>query len=297
MRLLANWKSLWAWSLSVIEIIQRRLDAYGVTNPVDEGQATKQIIQEVALFALWRAGFFKVAAFQGGTSLRILHGLSRFSEDLDFILKEPNPAFEWSGYLAQLLTCFEEYGLRSEALPKGRMDQRIKKAIIKDSSVINQLNLSFYQGHAGQKINIKLEIDVEPPPGSVYEYSYLDFPSDYEVCHQDLGSNFALKLHALLCRGFLKGRDWFDLSWYIKQGVSPNLPHLKNALVQYGPWQGRSDLTVDNPWLKTALQNKINEIDWAEAASDVERFLKPVDVQSLSLWSTQFFSAKLNKLL
>jgi hypothetical protein len=281
----------------MIEIIQQRLDGYDATNAVEEGQATKEIIQEVALYALWRAGFFEVAVFQGGTSLRILHALPRFSEDLDFMLKEPDLAFDWMGYLVQLLACFEEYGLKSEALPKGRMEQRIKKAVIKDSSLVHQLNLSFYQGHAGQKINIKLEIDVEPPAESGYEYTYLDFPTDYEVCHQDLSSNFALKIHALLCRGFLKGRDWYDFNWYIKQGVSPNLPHLKNALMQYGPWQGQADLAVDGTWLKAVLQEKIAGIDWAAAAGDVERFLKPAEAQSLSLWSTRFFSAKLEQLV
>jgi predicted nucleotidyltransferase component of viral defense system len=281
----------------MIEFIQKRLDGYGATNSVEEGQATKEIIQEVALYALWRAGFFEVAAFQGGTSLRILHALPRFSEDLDFMLKEPDPAFDWSGYLVQLLACFGEYGLKSEALSKGRMEQRIKKAVIKDSSLTSQLNLSFYQGHAGQKINIKLEIDVEPPAESGYEYTYLDFPTDFEVCHQDLSSNFALKIHALLCRGYLKGRDWYDFNWYIKQGVSPNLPHLKNALVQYGPWQGQGDLAVDRAWLTAVLQEKITGIDWAEATGDVERFLKPAEAQSLSLWSTRFFSAKLEQLV
>ena len=283
----------------MIEIIQKRLDAYNAANPVEEEQAAKEIIQELALYALWRGGFFEVAAFQGGTSLRILHGLPRFSEDLDFMLKAPDPGFDWSGYLTQLLACFEEYGLQSEALPKGRVEQRIRKAVIKDNSVINQLNLSFYQGHEGQKINIKLEIDVEPPGSSGYEYTYLDFPTDYEVCHQDLSSNFALKIHALLCRRFLKGRDWYDFNWYIKQKVSPNLPHLKNALVQYGPWQGQGqgDLTVDIPWLKKVMQEKIDSIDWTEAASDVERFLKPAEVESLKLWSARFFLAKLNTLI
>jgi predicted nucleotidyltransferase component of viral defense system len=89
-------------------------------------------------------GFFRVAAFQGGTSLRILHSLPRFSEDLNFMLKVPDPEFNWTSYLDQLLTCFEEYGLQSEALPKGRMEQRIKKAVIKDKSLTNQLSLSFY---------------------------------------------------------------------------------------------------------------------------------------------------------
>ena len=155
----------------MIELIQKRLDAYKATNPIEEEQATKEIIQEIALYALWRADFFDVAAFQGGTSLRILHGLPRFSEDLDFMLKAPNPDFNWSGYLDALLACFDEFGLSSEALPKGRMDNRVRKAIIKDNSVAHQLNLSFYRGQENQKLKIKLEIDVEPPADSGYEYT------------------------------------------------------------------------------------------------------------------------------
>jgi len=280
----------------MIEIIQQRLDRYQATGPVQEEQAIKEIIQEIALYALWRAGFFEVAAFQGGTSLRILYKLPSFSEDLDFMLQQPDPGFEWSGYLTQLLTCFEEYGLTSEALPKGSMDQRIRKAVIKDNSVTNQLRLSFYNGHPDQKINIKLEIDVEPPANSGFEYSYLDFPTDHEVCHQDLGSNFALKIHALLCRDFVKGRDWYDFNWYIRQGVSPNLSHLQNALMQFGPWQEQADLRVDMPWLKTVLQQRIDSIDWKAAAADVERFLNPTELQGLQLWSLRFFSQKLSQL-
>src|SRR3990172_2235727 len=280
----------------MIEIIQQRLDNYKATNPVQEEQATKEIIQEIALYALWRAGFFEVAAFQGGTCLRILHKLPRFSEDLDFMLKQPDPDFAWSRYLGDLLACFEEYGLKSEALPRDRMDQRIKRAVIKDSSISNQLKLSFYQGHADKKINIKLEIDVLPPADSGYQYTYLDFPTDYEVCHQDLASNFALKIHALLCRPFLKGRDWYDFNWYIKQGVVPNLLHLRAALVQWGPWQGREALEVDVVWLKATLQEKIDSIDWKAAAADVERFLKPAEQKSLELWSVRFFSEKLLQL-
>jgi hypothetical protein len=281
----------------MIDILQQRLDSYRAANLVEEEQATKEIIQEIALYALWRGSFFEVAAFQGGTSLRILHGLSRFSENLEFMLKQPDPTFDWSIYLKRLLICFDEYGLRSEALPKGRMEQRIRKAVIKDNSVISQLNLSFYQGHAEQKINIKLEIDVEPPADSGFAYSYLDFPTDYEVCHQDLSSNFALKLHALLCRPFLKGRDWFDFSWYIKQRVSPNLPHLKNALIQHGPWGGQDDLVVDSDWLNTVMQEKIDSINWRDAISDVERFLKTSEAESLRLWNERFFSKKLEAVI
>ena len=280
----------------MIELIQQRLDSYNAKNPIEEEQAIKEIIQEIALYALWRADFFDVAAFQGGTSLRILHKLPRFSEDLDFILKTATPGFEWAPYLDSLLECFEEFGLRSEALAKGQMDNRIKKAIIKDNSIVNQLNLSLNRGNDQQKLRVKLEIDVNPPAGSGFEYSYLDFPLDFEICHQDLASNFALKIHALLCRPYLKGRDWYDFNWYVKQNVSPNLPHLKNALIQYGPWAEQDDLEVDTQWLKSTLNKKISAIDWDDAARDVTRFLNSAEQQSLRLWSERFFTERLEKL-
>ena len=280
----------------MIELIQRRLDSYSPANQVEEEQAIKEILQEIALYGLWRAGFFEVAAFQGDTSLRILHKLPRFSEDLDFILKEPNPDFEWSGYLKPLLEGLEEFGLKSEVLDKSHMDQRVKKALLKDNSIANQLNLAFYRGPAGQKMNIKLEIDINPPQGSGYEYTYLDFPLDFEVCHQDLSSNFALKIHALLCRTYLKGRDWYDFSWYVAQKISPNLPHLQAALYQFGPWAEQS-ITVDSAWLRNAMLEKVAAIDWREAATDVERFLNATERQSLQLWSERFFRAKVESLI
>ena len=281
----------------MIEIIQQKLDTYDVSGPVEEGQAIKEIMQEIALYGLWRAGFFEVAAFQGGTSLRILHGLPRFSEDLDFMLQAPDLGFDWSGYLTKLLECFEEYGLQSEALPKASMDRAVRTAVLKNNSFVNQLNLQFYRGHADQKITIKLEVDANPPAGSGFEYTFKDFPTDFEVCHQDLSSNLALKIHALLCRPYLKGRDWYDFNWYIRQGVSPNLRHLRNALIQYGRWEGQDDLVVDDSWLRDELQKKIDRIEWAEAAADVAPFLKVGEQESLKLWDVRFFSARLEKLM
>lgn len=278
------------------EIIQQRLESFAAANANEEQQALKEIIQEVALFALWRAGFFEVAAFQGGTSLRILHHLPRFSEDLDFIVLKPSQDFNWPDYLKQLLEVFKEYGIKSEIQPQGRLDKTIKTAVIKDSSMVNHLNLSFYKGRPGLKLKVKLEIDINPPAGSGYSHTYLDFPTDFEVCHQDLASNFALKMHALLCRGFLKGRDWFDFNWYIKQGVSPNLILLKNALVQTGPWTGKDEIEVDMAWLKKVMQEKINAIDWPQAANDVAPFLRVTEQPSLKLWSARFFSDRLERL-
>lgn len=279
----------------MIELIQQRLDSYKASNPVAEEQATKEILQELALYSLWRAGFFEVAAFQGGTSLRILHKLPRFSEDLDFILKEPDSKFEWGGYLDLLLKGLEEFGLQSEVLDKSQMAQNIKKALLKDNSVTNQLSLAFYQGHPDRKLNIKLEIDINPPSGSDFEYSYLDFPLDFEVCHQDLSSNFSLKIHALLCRPYLKGRDWYDFNWYVKHSIRPNLPLLQAALIQYGPWKGQ-EIEIDADWLNHTLLEKIAAIDWSEATQDVERFLSSAEKESLKLWSGRFFSNKVERL-
>ena len=279
----------------MIELIQERLASYNAANQLEEEYAVKEILQDIALYGLWRAGFFDIAAFQGGTCLRIVHGMGRFSEDIDFILKQPDPDFSWPVYLQGMVQCFEEFGLKSEILDKSRMDQRIKKAQIKDNSICHQLNLSFFRENPAKKQTIKLEIDVDPPENSGFAYRYLDFPLDFEVCHQDLNSNFSLKIHALLCRPYVKGRDWYDFNWYVKQRVKPNLAHLQAALVQWGPWAGQ-EIKIDLKWLKQKLTEKIGRIDWQDAAMDVERFLRLQEQHSLKLWSVAFFLHKVEQL-
>jgi len=279
----------------MIDLIQKRLLTYKVANPIEENNALKEIVQEIILFALWQVNFFEVAAFQGGTSLRVLHGLSRFSEDIDFILLKPDPTFSWQPYLNNLNEICKDFGIEPEVLNKESMDRNVKAAIIKDTSIVNQLNLRFMNSNSGRKLKIKLEIDCFPPAGSDFEYSYLDFPVDFEVAHQDLSSNFALKIHALLCRGYIKGRDWYDFNWYITQGITPKLLLLQNALIQYGPWKDQ-DINIDREWLIDSLTKKITAINWKIAADDVKRFLKPVEQKSLKLWSKRFYINKLSKL-
>lgn len=280
----------------MIDIIKEKLRQYAATNALDEENAVKEILQEIALYSLWRGDFFDVALFQGGTSLRILHGLPRFSEDLDFILRVPDASFDWSPYLKVLTDVTGQFGLKLEPQPRTRMDKVVRQALLKDDSIANQLNLSFAGAGRPKTIKIKLEIDVNPPMGSGEATTFLDFPGDYEVRHQDLSSNFALKIHALLCRGFLKGRDWFDFSWYVSRGVAPNLALLRSALVQAGPWAGDESIWIDTSWLKEALSAAIVRIDWKDAAEDVQRFLRPGELKSLELWSEHFFRAKVDKL-
>jgi predicted nucleotidyltransferase component of viral defense system len=279
------------------EIIRTQLARYKPANALEEENAIKEIIQEIALYALWRANFFDVAVFQGGTSLRILHKLPRFSEDLDFMLLKPDRGFDWQPYLKSLTTTFEEYGLKPETSSREQMESRIRKAVIKEDSIANQLNLGFATGGRRRLLKIKLEIDVVPPAHSRDSFTYLNFPVDYEVRHQDMASNFALKIHALLCRGFLKGRDWFDFSWYVSQGVYPNLPHLEAALRQFGQWQDDKYLTINSEWLQSTLTGKIISVDWNAAKDDVRRFLKPAEEASLGIWSDRFFLSKLGEML
>ncbi|WP_438985496.1 nucleotidyl transferase AbiEii/AbiGii toxin family protein [Aequoribacter sp.] len=190
---------------------------------------------------------------------------------------------------------FLEFGIALAVLDKQIMDKNVRTALIKDTSIASQLNLRFYDQQRDKKLTIKLEIDTNPPFGSGFEYTYLSFPVDYEVCHQDLESNCALKVHALLCKPYLKGRDWYDFSLYVGKGVAPRINLVKSALLQHGLWRGQ-DLDVDRIWLANVLRDKISAIDWQDAAEDVARFLTPIEQASLKLWSERFFLHKLERM-
>ncbi|NJM34505.1 MAG: nucleotidyl transferase AbiEii/AbiGii toxin family protein [Rhodomicrobium sp.] len=280
----------------MIEIIKERLRRYDTSNATSEEHAVKEIMQEVALYALWQADFFDIALFQGGTSLRILHRLPRFSEDLDFLLRDPDSEFRWAPYANAMTQTFARFGLQLDIQAKDKMDRPIREAVLKDDAIARQLDLSFTNGGRVKTMKIKLEIDTNPPAYSGEAASYLDFPADHEVRHQDLPSNFALKIHALLCRPYEKGRDWFDFSWYAGQGVSPNLEHLGAALYQAGRWAGTDEVEqIDMSWLYGALTEKIGGTIWSDAVRDVERFLPPAEQKSLRLWGEDFFKSKLDK--
>ena len=252
---------------------------------LEQENALKEIAQELALMALSRSGFFKLAAFQGGTCLRILHGLNRFSEDLDFILEKPDPHFNWDPYIKSMREEFKAYGYSLEVT--------IKTAFLKADSEGGLLILKDLRTNRSL-LHIKLEIDTNPPVGSTYELKYLDFPLPYSIQVQDLPSLFAGKIHALLCQSYTKGRDWYDFLWYISQKISMNFVLLQNALEQAGPWKNQP-LSIDVSWLKNELQSKISQIDWNDAKKDVARFLKPRELVTLDLWSTEFFMSQVDK--
>ena len=276
------------------QLIESRLNSYKIQTLEDEENALKEILQEVALYALSATDFFGKAMFQGGTALRILYHLPRFSEDLDFILQSPNSSFHWEPYLHKMSECFELFGIEPEIIDRSKTDQAIQKLFLKDNSIGKMLNLKF-RHHSGKKLLIKLEIDINPPLYSGSEIKYLDFPIDYSILVQDLPSNFAGKCHALLCRPYVKGRDWFDFSWYITNATQINFKFLSAAIQQSGPWHN-AGITVNKTWLTEQLTAKIQTLDWQQVSKDVMRFLAPEYQTSVELWGVEFFMSKVRKL-
>lgn len=278
----------------ITSIIQDRFNTYQVNSLEQEENALKEIAQEIVLYGLSLAGLFEEALFQGGTALRILHQLPRFSEDMDFILNEPSSNFDWHKYIGSIEEICKEYGITPSVVDRSKANNNIKKLFIKDDSIGKLINLNF-KHHAQKKITIKLEIDVNPPSGSTKEIKYLDFPLDFSVAAQDLPSGFAGKSHALLCRNYVKGRDWYDFLWYVAKGVMPNFNLLSNAINQIGPWQDKN-ISVTPNWYFEALSKKIKTINWEQAKADVQRFLNEREALQLKLWQEDFFLSKVEKL-
>lgn len=280
-----------------IQIIEDRVRRY--YNPIskkEELNAFKEIFQEITLLALSRTDFFKHAAFQGGTCLRIAYGIPRFSEDLDFILFEPNPHFVWQHYLHEIQQEFSSFGLKLTVKDRSIAETAVKKAFLKENSFGQVLQLSYTRDRSDvQGVQIKLEIDTNPPKGSDFETKFVEFPTLFSIVTQKESSLFAGKLHALLCREYIKGRDWYDFIWYMTRNTAINYAHLKYALMQQGPW-ARETLSIDRSWLCHELKKKIHQIDWKVAAHDVEVFLKPKEMQSLSLWSSPLFEHFIDKI-
>lgn len=270
------------------------IDRYQPQSSNDYQNAVREIAQEIALLGLWRTPFYDHAAFYGGSALRIFHGLQRFSEDLDFSLLQPKPDFSLKAYLGAVADELAAWGFefRAEGTEEAHPSP-IESAFLKGSTVINLLQIGAPPEIAarlpkGQLIRIKLEIDTDPPPGATTEMLTRLVPTPHQVRVYDLPSLFAGKLHAVLCRNWksrVKGRDFYDLVWYVGRRVPLNLAHLETRMRQSGDWSLETPL--DAPGLRGRLEERFGSIDFDQAKEDIAPFLK--DPRELSLWSEGFF--------
>lgn len=275
-------------------LIIDRIEKYGCETTIDYQNALLEIIQEIALFGLWRSKFFEHAAFYGGTALRILYGLNRFSEDLDFSLMKPNPHFSLTPYHHAIERELEALGFNVEIVEKQKKgESTVKSAFIKGNTKEHLIKIGFEGSDklrvpASSILKIKFEIDVDPPDGFSTEPSSLAFPVPFSVKGYSLPSMFAGKMHALLFReysGWVKGRDWYDYLWFLSKETSIDLSHLKKRMCQTNHWAKEKDLNIVD--VKLLLRDKIEKLNVKSAQEDVKRFLP--DPDEVGHWSQEYF--------
>jgi predicted nucleotidyltransferase component of viral defense system len=276
------------------EKIEQMLKRYELNTIHDHENALKEIIQEIVLLGLWRSKFYEKAVFYGGSALRILYKLDRFSEDLDFSLIAPEKDFNIKKYLGAVKSELELWDFEVFTEEKNKKNgSTTNSAFIKANTLIHLLKIDVnLKTHKNAVMKIKLEVDQDPVIGFASELKYHLHPIPFTIKTMALPSLFAGKMHALLCRTRrtnIKGRDWYDMIWFVKNNIPCDLYYLKNKMAQTGHIDVSEALTKEK--LIEFLSGKIKEIDFDLAKSDVEPFLKNLGQrEELSLWSDTFFS-------
>lgn len=237
-----------------------------VKDPLGKTNLAREYLQARILQSLQEDGAFLNWAFLGGTALRFLYRIPRYSEDLDFSLADPSHLCLFEEMLRKVKTRLnrEEYTVDI----KVSREKTVRSAFIKFSGLPFELGIS---PHKSEVFSIKLEVDTCPPPGAGTETTLCRRFVTVNVLHYDKASLLAGKLHACLTRQYAKGRDWYDLLWYLADRTwpAPNLVQLQNALNQT---QGAS--APDSKEWKQLLLSRLNELDCRKLIDDVTPFLE-----------------------
>ena len=273
-------------------VLEQMLDNYETGTVEEKKNALKEVVQEAALCGLSRTGFFKTAAFYGGTALRIFYGLDRFSEDLDFSLIAPDSNFQLNRYFSGLENELASLGLKFSIEEKQKTtDSAVKSAFLKGNTREHILSIYGIQNigiGSAELIKIKFEIDTNPPAYAKFENKYRLLPTPYQVKMYDMPSLFAGKMHAVICRAWknrVKGRDLYDYLFYLAKKTKVNLPHLRARLEASGVLN--SEEVFDREKLVSMLNGRFESIDFEQAKQDVLPFVK--NIKSLDLWEKEMF--------
>ncbi len=276
------------------DAIRSMLDRYECQSRDDYVNALREILQDVALLGLWRSKFFEHAAFYGGTALRILHGLGRYSEDLDFSLLKPDESFSLKAYGDALLREISSFGFDVEFENRRKAQaSAIESAFLKTNTyrqliVIDAAQELLRDLHPAKNLKIRLEVDTDPPGGFETETQYVLQPIPFPVRVYSLPDLFAGKLHAILCRKWktrVKGRDWYDLVCYSSRYPQVRISHLESRMRQSGDYRDDEPLTPDR--LQHLLRQAVDDLDVKQARREVAPFI--VDQRALDVWSRDFF--------
>ncbi|HEV2613739.1 MAG TPA: nucleotidyl transferase AbiEii/AbiGii toxin family protein [Gammaproteobacteria bacterium] len=264
----------------MIEIIQQKLKPFHTRE--EKYNQLREFLQILILKIIDENGYFKNLAFVGGTALRILYGIKRFSEDLDFCLVDPKK-YNFSSMMKDLERHLRLYNLDVTITYKDK--KTVASASVKFNDILHTVGLS---AHEDQKIFIKFEVDQNPPHGYQTQLSVINKDFLVGINHYDPASLFSGKLHAVLCRKYTKGRDYYDLIWYLSQKIEPNFNLLNNAIIQ----TEKKDWTLDKSNLKELLKKRIEETDFKKVRSDISPFL--MDPKEIRFFEKDYFLNLLN---
>ena len=276
------------------DVIIRMLDRYECQSIDDYVRALREIMQEIALLGLWRSKFFEKAAFYGGTALRILYGMDRFSEDLDFSLVEPMTDFQLSRYGSAVERELRSFGFEASLTTKPKkIASPVQSAFLKANTLHHLLTIKSDERAdwpipRDQVLKIKIEVDTDPPSGFATENKFVLQPVPFSIRTFVLPDLFAGKMHAVLCRKWknrVKGRDWYDLVWYAANHPKLHVNHLEQRMIQSGDL--KKDEKIDREKFFALAMDAVENVDVDQARKEVEPFVKNPD--ALKVWSKEFF--------
>ncbi|MBP3740850.1 MAG: nucleotidyl transferase AbiEii/AbiGii toxin family protein [Bacteroidales bacterium] len=262
------------------DIFEQMLSRYPMDSVDARRNATYEVLQQVVLSGLYRGGFFSEAAFYGGTCLRIFHGLERFSEDMDFTLLRKDLSFSMEKYFPAIMDECRLLGREVEITLKNKQSfGQVESAFLKDNTDV--YDLSF---RTEKSIKVKIEVDTQPPLEFDTEERLLLQPFSFMTRCLTLPNLFAGKMHALVFRTWknrVKGRDWYDFEWYVRNSVPLNFHHLQ---VRIREFNGRE---LGKKQFAELLKEKLASADMTQVKSDVKPFLK--NAHDIDIWSNDYF--------
>ncbi len=259
----------------MIEILLSNIDQ-NATNEEKKNQL-RENLQILILKILSDKGLFKNISFMGGTSLRIIHGINRFSEDLDFTL-DRKYGFDFLKTIKYIQKTLSKINISYTVKIGGK--NIVKFAFFKFPDLLYELKISNLKE---QNLNIKIEIDIDPPAGAKKEVTLINKFYIFSISNYDISSLFAGKLYAILFRKYTKARDYYDLLWFLTKKVKVNYTLLNNAVKQ----TEKKDFKIDKIKLKSFLLDKIKKLDFNYIKNDIIKYL--ININELELLTKRNF--------
>ena len=262
------------------EMYDNMLSRYDLSTKQQKQNAIFEVNQQIILAGLYAGSFFDVAAFYGGTCLRIFHGLQRFSEDMDFSLLAHDQEFNFSKYFQPIIDTFTLVGREVEIKKKDKQTfGKVESAFLKDNTDVYDITFQ-----TEKSIKIKIEVDTYPPLNFTTEQRLLIQPHSFMTRCFTLPDLFAGKMHALVYRGWknrIKGRDWYDFEWYVRNNVALDFAHLAERCKQFNG----EDITINS--FKNQLKERLSTSDINQVKADVLPFVH--NPRELDIWSNDYF--------